>query len=197
MTVRTLLAGVAALAAVWILTGRLTDAGEKKQPDIEAYLKLGMPGEHHKHLNALVGTWHVRVKMWMDPSKSPSESEGTMTGKWILDGRFVELKYEGKFEGKQFTGIGLTGYDNIKKTYVSSWVDSMSSGIMTATGTYDAAKKAFTFAAEEFDPVVGAKVKMRDVLRVVDKDKLEQEMFKSVAQGKEFKMMEMTYTRKK
>ena len=38
---------------------------------MEMMQKLATPGEAHKKLDPLIGTWDSKVKMWMDPSKPP------------------------------------------------------------------------------------------------------------------------------
>jgi hypothetical protein len=35
--------------------------------------------------------------------------------------------------GMPFEGLGYTGYDNVKKQYFGTWIDSMSTGIMTSS----------------------------------------------------------------
>ena len=37
--------------------------------------------------------------------------------------------------GQPFTGIGVTGYDNHAKKYLSTWIDSMGTGIFSMEGT--------------------------------------------------------------
>ena len=51
----------------------------------------------------------------------------------ILGGRYLEQRYEGTMMGQPFSGIGVTGFDNYKKKFVSTWVDSMGTAIMTMT----------------------------------------------------------------
>jgi hypothetical protein len=183
-----------ALVAAWLATGRGTGADEK-EIDFAAIMKLHTPGEAHKALQPLVGTWQAKVKMYAKPGEA-AESEGTMVRKWILDGRFLEEKFEGNFGGLPFKGIGLTGHDNIKKKYTGLWVDSISTSMITSEGTYDADAKTFTYTAEHYDPQIKAKVKTRDVVRLIDADTIEQKMYKTPPDGKETMTMEISYTRK-
>ena len=38
-----------------------------------------------------------------------------------------------------FTGMAIEGYDNVKKKFVSSWIDNMGTMILNSEGTYDPA----------------------------------------------------------
>ena len=200
MRTRTLLLGLAVMAALALLDGRAGAGGDKKKPLSfeEIIAKYGTPSEEHKALEPLAGTWHAEVKFYMAPGKPPEVSEGTMTRTWILGKRFLKEEYEGKAIGESFRGLGLTGYDRKKQKYTAMWIDSMSTSIGTQLGTYDASTKTFTFTQQMFDPFVGAEVKTRDVLRIVSDDRVVQEMFKQMPGGKtEVKTLEITYTRKK
>ena len=36
---------------------------------------------------------------------------------------------DGKMKDMQFKGMGVEGYDNVKKKFVASWIDNMGTGI--------------------------------------------------------------------
>ena len=169
-------------------------------------MELGKPGENHKLLADLAGTWTYTLKWWADPTPGakPDESKGTATRKSMFGGRYFTLDVTGKMEmpgpdGKkkpmEFKGMSIEGYDNIKKKFVSSWIDSMSTMMMVSEGTYDPATKTFTYNAEcEMTP--GMQTKVREVIKIVDKDHHNFVMYEDRGQG-EAKTMEIQYTRKK
>ena len=176
---------------------------EKKQKgkmDMEAmmevYTKLATPGTPHKTLANLAGSWITQTTAWMDPDKPPIEGTGTCEQKMILDGRYLQQEYTGEMMGSPFTGINLIGYDNHTKKYVSTWIDSMSTGIYYFEGTASADGKTITQQSSYDDPVRGPMV-WRSVTRIVDDNTLEYEMFLTPKGGKEEKMMEMNVTRKR
>ena len=116
--------------------------------------------------------------------------------RWILGGRFLQEDFTGEFMDKPFHGIGLTGYDNMKKKYVGSWVDDMSTGMFVTEGEADAAGKVFTFRGNMDDPMTGQKNKpYQFVVRIIDPDKHVFEIH-DLTRGEKSKTMEMTYTRK-
>ncbi len=144
-----------------------------------------------------MGTWTTKVKTWMDPTKPPEETEGTMKSKMILGGRFLEERYEGTMMGKPFSGIGYTGYDNYKKKYVATWMDNGGTGIMTMAGSFDAAGKVMTSWGSMDDLIAKKTVKVKSVTTFVDDDTHRFEMWNTGPGGKLVKMMEMVTTRKR
>ena len=157
---------------------------------------MSQPGAEHKKLDPLAGSWTFTAKMWMDPSKPPSESKGTSENKWIMDGRYLSQDVQGEMMGMKFAGHGLTGFDKAQGKYFGLWVDNFGTGYSTSTGTGDQTGKVFTFIREEIDPVTKQKSKGKDVIRIESNDKYVMEMYKDEG-GKEIKMMEIVSTRKK
>jgi len=67
---------------------------------------------------------------------------------------------------------------------------------MISSGSVDAAGKVFTFEAEMDDVVTGKPMKIREVIRVESRDRHVMEMYTPDRSGKEYKMMEIVYTRR-
>ncbi|HTD52721.1 MAG TPA: DUF1579 domain-containing protein [Thermoanaerobaculia bacterium] len=164
---------------------------------MEAMQKAATPGEAHKKLEAVVGTFDTKVKTWMDPSKPPEESTGTSENTWVLGNRYVQMKYQGTMMGQPFSGMGYQGYDNVTKKYVGTWMDSMSTGIMRTTGQADKSGKTMTMTGSAADPVTGKMVNLTEKITVKDNDHHSFEMWAPGPDGKPVKMMEIEYTRKK
>ncbi len=98
--------------------------------------------------------------------------------------------------GKPFQGVGITGYDNFKKKYVSFWIDNMGTGMLTSEGGADAEAKMITFQGKMDDPMSGQKDKpMKFIIRILGPNKHTFEMH-DLSLGDKSKMGEMTYTRK-
>jgi hypothetical protein len=196
MSVRTLLAS---LVLVSLGTALAADKPEPtKQELIQQYIvKFGPPGPEHKNFEPLVGNWDAKVKMWMDPSQPASESEGSLVRKPVLDGRFIQEEFDGKFAGFPYKGFGTVGFDRAKNAYVMTWIDSMGTALHLSKGTYDAATKTFTFSQNDVCPITGKPTRMRDTLRIVSPDEQVMTMYSAMGDEKEAKSMEITFTRKK
>jgi hypothetical protein len=155
-------------------------------------------GPEHKLLASLAGTWDAKAKAWFDPTKKePDESTGVMKREVILGGNFLKEEYEGKMLDQTFKGIGLLGFDPQKKKFTLVWVDNFAPTTMFSTGTYDKSKKAITYIGEEEHS--GKKMKSRDVLTILGDNEALFEMYRQPAEdgGKEFKVLEIRYTRRK
>ncbi len=165
------------------------------QKIMEIYQKAGTPGEPHKALARLVGSWETRSRGWMDPDKPPVESTGTCEQKLILDGHYLQQTYTGDMMGRPYTGLSLLGYDNHTRKYQSIWVDTMSTGVYFFEGTGGRDGRTIKQESRYDDPVHGPSV-WRTVTRIKDDNTIAFEMFLIPKGKKEIRMMEMTITRK-
>ena len=184
------------------VSGSLAMAKEKKQEKqmdpqamMEMYKKLATPGEPHKQLASLEGSWTTKTKEWMEPGKPPTESAGSCEIKMVLDGRYLQQECAGEMMGQPFNGIGVTGYDNYTKKYVSTWMDSMGTGIFKMEGTGSADGTTITLKGGHDDPIEG-RMEHRAVWKIADPNTQVFEMWGSGKRSKDAKMMEITYTRK-
>jgi hypothetical protein len=193
-----------ALGTCLVVAGLSSAAAQEKKapaapPDekamMEAMQKAGTPGEAHKKLDAMVGTFDTKVTMYMDPSKPPDVSTGTSVNSWVLGNRFVEMKYQGTFMGQPFSGIGYQGYDNVQKKYVGTWMDSAGTAMMNSTGAMKG--NVMTTSSMMADPMSGKMSKITSKMTVTDNDHHKMEMWGPGPDGKDYKMMEIEYTRKK
>ena len=206
MKSRGIFTGVAILIAVAALAIGAQETPKKTTPAagkmdekamMEMMAKYSTPGPEHKGLEAFAGTWDATAKMWMDPSAPAQESKGVAENKMTLGGRFLEQSFEGTFMNQPFTGRGYTGYDLYKKQYVSTWMDSMGTMIVMATGTADASGKTWTMTGQMDDPMAGKKMDFKQTATVVDPDHNVWEMWMPGPDGKMFKTLEIHYVRKR
>jgi hypothetical protein len=175
----------------------------KKMPSEEEMMKRWQetmtPGTQHKMLEESVGAWDAEVKMWMKgPGTEPTISKGTSENKMVLGGRYLQQDFTGEMMGQPFAGVGLTGYDNFKKKYVSFWIDNMSTAMSTMDGVMDKDGKSCTMWGKMDEPATGEKgKKVKYVTRFIDKDTQVFETYDVSAYGDKKPVMEITYKRKK
>ena len=175
------------------------DKKPEKQKDpqamMEVYQKLATPGEPHTLLASLSGSWTTKTKEWMEPNKPPTESAGTADFKMLLDGRFLQQEFTSEMMGQPFSGIGTSGYDNLRKRYFTAWIDTMGTGIFMMEGTASADGKTITLKGQHDEPG-GGHMTHRAVWKIVDSNTQTFDMYGAHHGGKEMKVMEITYTRK-
>ena len=164
------------------------------QAMMEVYKKVGTPGEPHKLLSKLEGSWTTKTTGWLE-GKPAMESTGTCEQKLVLNGHYLQQIYTGEMMGAPFSGINLLGYNNHTKNYESVWLDSMSTAIYLFVGKGSADGKTITQECSYDDPVRGPAV-WSSVTKIKDDNTLEFAMFITPKGGKEEKMMEMTVARK-
>ncbi|WP_428940521.1 DUF1579 domain-containing protein [Fontivita pretiosa] len=197
--------GVLALGVQWVISqeNKPQPAAEQQQmspeqaAQMEAWMKLAVPGKEHEGLKPMAGTFDVELSFIPAPGAPAQVSKGTEKNEMVLGGRFLEGRFRGEMMGQPFEGIGYTGYDNLKKKYVSTWMDSMGTMILVQEGTADATGKVITFTSTMPDPVSGKEQTMRSVLTIVSNDRHTFDMYVPGPDGKEYKCMTNVYTRAK
>ncbi|MEO6669068.1 MAG: DUF1579 domain-containing protein [Ferruginibacter sp.] len=160
----------------------------------KAYMTPGIP---HKMLAKSTGTWNEEVTMWMAPGAAPEKSKAVAENKMIMNGLYQESITKGTMMGMPFEGKSIVGYDNAKKVFVSSWIDNMGSGIMHMEGPWDDATKSMNLTGTCADPMSGKIMTVRETFRIVDDNTQMMEMYMPGPDGKEFKTMEIKFTRSK
>lgn len=191
-----------ATALVFCATAALAQHDHSTKPAMdpammEAMMKAGQPGDAHKKLDGLVGTWDTKIEMWMVPGAEAMSTTGVTETRWLLGGRYLEQQFKGEFEGMPFEGIGYTGYDNVRKQYWGSWMDNMSTAMMLSTGSIAEDGKSWSFSGTMPDPMSGGDTPVDEKITLIDHDHHTMEMWTPGPDGKKFKSMEIGYSRKK
>ena len=196
---RTMIVALVLLFLAWPVQGE--EVPPKMTPEqqamMEAWIAAGTPGEHHGHLKPMEGTFTATSTMWQAPGAPPETSEGTSKNTLVLDGRFLMQEYDSQFMGQPFTGLGFTGYDNLGDRYVGSWMDSMTTQFMTSEGHCSDGGKSWEFTGDYVDPVSKETRSTRQTLVLKSDDEHVFAMYEKGPDGKEFKAMEIVYTRTK
>jgi hypothetical protein len=178
-----------------------TPASQQSQQDqqkaMEAYMKMMATNENHAYLESFVGEWNVTSKGWMQPGAPPETSENYSKAEMILGGRFIKMEFKGTMFGQPFEGLQIVGYDNMKKKYITFWIDSSSTAFFLTEGVRDAAGKTMTETGVWPDPMTGGTMKVRGVTKLVGPDEFTYEMYMIGPDGKEFKSLENRAVRKK
>lgn len=196
---------VAALAVVVGLCVGFAEPEAKTEPApgamdpakmMEMYMKAGTPGEMHKVLARSVGTWAGKVTMYGMPGGAV-ESDCTTVITSMMDGRFTKAETEGMMPGMgPFKGVGIYGYDNGAKQFVSFWIDNSATCFTTGTGELSEDKKTMTWTCHFTDPLTQKPAVMKEIDTWPDANTSVLEMYGTLPDGKEGKIMEIHYVRK-
>ena len=168
-------------------------------------VELSKPGENHKLLASLAGTWEFTGKHFPDdPSEKPIEIKGSCVRKPLWEGRyFLTETTGGKLpmpwaDGREvaYKDMILDGFDNLKMKFVRAMIDNhWDTGILTYEGNYDAVTRTIAYEAElEDSPRV--KTKTRWLLRIQDNDHYMEEIYEE-HDGRQVKGTEIHYRRVK
>ena len=160
------------------------------------WMKYMTPGKEHQWLAESNGTWTGDITMWFSPGAEPMKSTGTTTNTMILGGRYQQSIHKGDMMGMPFEGQSTLAFDNVKKVFILTWIDNMGTGLMVSQGPWDAASKSITFTGKMVDPATRKDVEFREIFKPIDNNYQVMEMYAAGPDGKEFKTMEIKYTRK-
>jgi hypothetical protein len=162
----------------------------------QTMIQASLPGAPHQRLVKLAGRYTTRSKFRPQPNVPVTESRGTAKLTSILDGRFLSEENTGTNMGQAVAGQRLFGYNNATQLYESAWVYTLSTAILTMTGTSADEGKTIEWSGIFDDPGRG-KQAIRAVTRLIDDDHFVVEMYGFGEDRAEFVMLETTYTRRK
>ena len=179
---------------------------EEMKAMMDKWMATTKPSEHHKKLEPLVGEWDTVTKVyWGGPGSPPAETKGTSSIKWILGGRFIAQEFSGQammpdaaggMHAVPFEGFGMTGYDNYKNMYMSTWADSLNTYLLTSSGAADPSGKVFTMYGQMDEAMLDVHGRyVKTVHRIINDNKSVFEIYDLHA-GPDYKVIEITYTRR-
>jgi Protein of unknown function (DUF1579) len=156
------------------------------------------PGNVHKMMAAWDGKWDGEVTMWQAPGAPPEVSKSITTNKMVMGGRYQLSNHTGNMMGQPFEGMSTLAYDNNKKVFISTWIDNMGTGLMKLEGPWDEATKSINLTGKMIDPSAGnaKETAIKEIFKIIDDKTQVMEMYGPYHDGKEYKMMEIKYTRK-
>lgn len=165
---------------------------------MKLWVEMATPGVPHKRLAQLEGKWKTVTNMWMaGPDAPPVQTKGECERSMILGGRFLQDRHWGEMFGQPFEGLGLTGYNNFKKKYVATWMDTTGTAIYTMEGNWDRTGKILTLYGVMDEYYTGEHDKpVKYVTRIVSEDQFVFEVH-DLTLGEHSLVAETTFTRVK
>lgn len=161
--------------------------------DAQAEMQDAMPGPIHQHMTKCVGEFTTKTKM-SGMGMPAEETTGTAKITMSLDGRFLVTEEEGTMMGMPFKSTKISGYNNAAKRFEGVWMYTMSTGMLTMTGSSDDNGKSITWKGTYVE--ADGEHTLKVTTKHIDADTFVETL--SHADGQEEgPVMETTYTRKK
>ncbi len=155
------------------------------------------PGDYQKRLEPMVGSFDVRVLIWVDPSQPPIETTASAVSTWVLGNRFVQTMLVGGASADAFNAIGYIGYDNAARHYQAAWMDDGSTAMTLYRGGFSADGKSATVKASVTNMSTGKPTPLELRMSLGANGSHVTQLWGMGLGTKMFKMMELQYTRTK
>ena len=160
------------------------------------WASLSKPGASHQLLDVFAGAWDVKITFWSDPKAAPQDSQGSSQLTWILGNRFLKEDFTGDVLGESYQGLGLMGYDAASRRFTTVWLDSLNTAIAMQKGSYLPDTNTFELTGEVYDPLLGRTKTTQTQIHITSKDAYTVTMIDTAPNGREFKSLEIVYTRR-
>lgn len=197
---RTLCVTTCVAAALWLAMTPTASGQDEPQmseeamAEMQAWMELAEPGEHHEHLAPYVGKWKSEITMWMEPGGEPMTQSAESEARFVLGERYLEWIHSGTFGGMPFEGRQIDAYNNGDQRYEATWTDNFGTLILFYTGDCEDGGKVRTMRTEFSDPTSDETISQRAIYTWQDEDHWTYESHMSKA-GVEHKNMEIHYSR--
>jgi hypothetical protein len=127
-------ASVAILAFLLYQTSTVFAQSTVDTSKLPASTRLALPGEKHRWLAPLVGTWNVAMRVWPAPGAQPIASNALVAKRdWILGGRYLREELQGEFAGNPSNRIAILSYNNLEERFELATMDTFEPGQMWYT----------------------------------------------------------------
>jgi hypothetical protein len=174
-------------------------------------------------LMPLVGTWDYAGSFLASPKEASGTVMGFVTNEIVLGGRYMSSKSTGSLNaGREqipLEGQELVGFDNAKKSFSFSAVDTLTTGMTVGNGKFDRQSgsplKAGSLTESAMpgggptgaaliretgrftNPLTGVEQGFRSELIFVDAEHYKRIVWAADKSGKEAKLFDIDYTRRK
>ncbi len=193
MKLRTLFTGIMSVLILFSFSAVYSQQGDQADM-MKKWQEYMTPSTAHQPFVKMVGNWTAVVTNYMGGQET--KSDGTGTYEMILGGRYLKSTFKSTMMGMPFEGMGLDGFDNVTKEYLSVWVDNFGTGIEYLKGKFDEKTKSVVYTGSMVDPMAGKEVPTKSIMKFIDDDHTTTEIY-SFENGKEVKSMQIDYTRVK
>ena len=119
--------------AVALISGNALSEEDPLAAAMAKAKKWTAPGKYHREMAYFIGHWDVETRIVMPGMKMPP-TKGTADYKWLIPGRWISSEVKGMMMGALVTSYTIHGFDNVKKKWVTTWVNSMDTAMNRVEG---------------------------------------------------------------
>jgi len=172
--------------------------------DIAAAIYARSKASEKDNIAALVpleGTWDYTESLWTDPKAKPEQGTGFVTNSMGLDRHYLTSHFMGSLnigrESIPVEGQELIGFDTAKKSLSFVAVDTLTTSVTAGSGTFDEKTKVIRETGHFTNPLTGVEQDFRAELAFADADHYKRTVFVVHKSGRDTKLMESDYTKRK
>jgi len=164
-----------------------------QEEDLKNFKLLGEVNEHHQFLYQLAGEWKVNFVNYQ--LEETTSGIGESKSQIIYGGRYLEIKNVILVQGSGYESTTLIGYDNRKEKYILIAYDNSTNYPTIFTGTYNVAKKQFTFIGRDYMIFLKKEVEIKIELTIDRENKFTSKFYYGDTKSPTI-AMELVYIRK-
>ena len=138
------------------------------------------PGEGHKVLESINGSWNEDISLSIDPDLPATTSTATAEAKMILNGLYQQIDHKGNINDMPYEAMSIIGFDNAKKLYSLIWADNLGSDILHLTGKWDETTESINFEGSFADSFLHSKINTRIIMHFSDTNAPAIEMYETL-----------------
>lgn len=182
-------------------TGGIPRVEKLDDTSVKKLRQLAEPTAQHQMLSSLAGTWNYIAAFKPSEDADPQTSAGAMTNEMVVGGRFLSSKTSLILNvGEQnipYEGWGLLGYDSANGVFTSVWADTMHSNVIEGAGKYNEKQKTIEEKGRFTLPLSGKEQAYRAELQWEGDDAYRRTIYITGASGREFKLVDIEFKRRK
>jgi hypothetical protein len=164
------------------------------QDTLARYQSWSRPGPEHGWLSPLEGEFRAEVT-WRSLGKDKLVASGVCHNRFILGGRFLEVKLESGEGDSRLEGLTLYGYDSRKRQFFALSLDNLSTRFLQPWGTFDPVTQSLILSGKDRDEVTGAPIGYRLHLKIESRDRHVVQVFLDSATGAPVRILDAVFNR--
>ncbi|MEX2219820.1 MAG: DUF1579 domain-containing protein [Phycisphaerales bacterium] len=165
------------------------------QAAMEAWSKAMAPSAQHEVLKKMVGEWKTTTRLM--GGGAVADAPGTASNELVLGGRFLLQRTTGTMMEQPVSGLGMLGYDIIRKQFTGTWADTMGTGLLHYHGGLNKDGDGLTMFGAMDEPMTGEIGKTIRLATRFDGPDRYTLTIQEVQYGEPFTVVEITYERAK